>query len=191
MKLDQLEQFVIDHRNEFDNLEPNEELLKEFHAPKKQVFRLNNWKSILRIAAAILIFFLGFQLNDFISSQDAKKVFIANDEKIQMENDSLKVVFDELQFYYTSEINTVRNEIILLSGSDQEISNELDIQMEDFKQIFEELKNDLKDRANDDEVIEAMIQNYRVKLRLLEEMKAQLNNYQIEEEEVQYETIDI
>jgi hypothetical protein len=36
--------------------------------------------------------------------------------------------------------------------------------------VFEELKEDLRDNAANEEVIEAMIQNYRLKLDILEEM---------------------
>jgi hypothetical protein len=63
--------------------------------------------------------------------------------------------------------------------------------MDELQTIFEELKEDLNDQANEEEVIEAMILNYRMKLRLLEDMKAQLNTTTQEGEEVQYETIDI
>lgn len=189
MKLDQLEKFVLDHRDEFDDLEPREDLFKELDTTDRKIIQFRSWKIISRIAAAMVIFSLGFALNEFVSS-DSNHLF-ANDREINMENDSLRLAFEEMQFYYTSQINSVKDEIILLSNSDEVISEELDFQMQEFNTIFEELKNDLKDQANDEEVIEAMILNYRVKLRLLEDMKAQLNSSNQEGEEVQYETIDI
>ena len=42
--------------------------------------------------------------------------------------------------------------------------------------MFNELKIDLKDDAANEEVIEAMIQNYRIKLQILEEILTQLKN---------------
>lgn len=192
MKPDQLEQFVIDHRQEFDDLEPREGLFNEFEEfdkkPKK-VIPLKSWKLFSRIAAAVVIFSLGFALNEFVS-KDFNKTWKQDSFSVS-DNDSLSMAFEEIQYYYTSEINVLKNEIILISNKDEEISNELDFQMQEFNAIFEELKKDLNDRANEEEVIEAMILNYRVKLRLLEDMKAQLNSNNQENEEVQYETIDI
>ena len=40
--------------------------------------------------------------------------------------------------------------------------------------IFLELKKDLNDNANNQEVIEAMIQNYMMKLEILEDMLEQI-----------------
>lgn len=189
MKLDQLEKFVLDNRDEFDDLEPGKDLFKELDTPKKKIIHLDSWKMISRVAAALVIFSLGFALNEYLSKDKVSGV--ATEAEILMENDSMRMAFEEMQFYYTSQINAVKNEIILLSNSDAGISQELDFQMEEFNAIFEELKNDLKDQANDEEVLEAMILNYRVKLRLLEDMKVQLNSINQEGEEVQYETIDI
>lgn len=192
MKLDQLEQFVLDHRDEFDDLEPGENLFKELDTPEKKTIQFRNWKIIGRAVAAVVIFTLGFTLNEFISNDtNNSDSVITTDNGIKTENDSLRMAFEEMRFYYTSQINTVKDEIILLSNSDEVISEELDYQMEEFNNIFEELKNDLKDQANDEEIIEAMILNYRVKLRLLEDMKSQLNSTNQDGEEVQYETIDI
>jgi len=192
MKLDQLEQFVLDHRDEFDDLVPREEPFKEFDAPKAKIIRLKSWKTLLRVAAAMLIFALGFALNDLLSPNyiEGDKIFAKRHKEVSG-SDSLRNAFEEMQVYYSSQINTVKNEIILLSKSDEVISDELDYQMQEFNSIFEELKNDLNDQANEEDVIEAMIQNYRVKLRLLEDMKAQLNSTNQEEEEDQYEIIDI
>jgi len=189
MKLDQLEKFVLDNKDEFDDLEPSEDLFKELATPEKKIVQLRSWKLIVRVAAAIVIFSLGFTLNEFVSNDNNRT--LTQDNNINMENDSLRMAFNEMQFYYTSQIDNVTNEILKLSNSDEGISDELDIQMKEFNTIFEELRNDLKDQANDEEVIEAMILNYRMKLRLLEDMKAQLNTINKEGEEDQYETIDI
>ena len=42
--------------------------------------------------------------------------------------------------------------------------------------IYKGLKNDLKDNVSNEEVIEAMIQNFRLKLQLLEEIQRQLQS---------------
>jgi hypothetical protein len=46
--------------------------------------------------------------------------------------------------------------------------------MVELDKVFEELKRDLKDNSDNEEVIEAMIQNYRIKLEVLDEILTQL-----------------
>lgn len=188
MKHDALEKFVIDHREEFDDLEPREDLFQE--VPEKTSLVISIWRNSLirNIAAAIIIFAVGFAANDWYTNFQQ---FTSNDESFANGvADSSLLAFQEMEIYYTSEINQVRQDIILLSNQDEDINNELQIQMDEFNKIFDELKKDLKDQTNDSEVIEAMIMNYRVKLKMLEEMKNQLDpstNY----EEDRYEIMDI
>jgi hypothetical protein len=65
----------------------------------------------------------------------------------------------------------------------QQISNyrdEIDPQifedLEALDQAMAELENDLRDNIDNEEVINAMIQNYRIKLEILEQIQAQLEN---------------
>ena len=46
----------------------------------------------------------------------------------------------------------------------------------DYSILFKSLKEDLKDNADNEEVVFAMIQNYRLKLDILEEILLQLRS---------------
>lgn len=187
MKHDALEKFVINHRDEFDDLEPRKDLFQD--VPKKTPLVISIWRNSLirNVAAAVIVFAIGFGANEWLTNyRQINKFELASENT----TDSTYLAFQEMQVYYSSEINQVRQEIILLSNQDEDINNELQIQMDEFNKIFDELKKDLKDQTNDAEVIEAMIMNYRVKLKMLEEMKNQLDpstNY----EEDKYEIMDI
>lgn len=192
MKNDQLEQFVIDNRAAFDKLEPGNALFAKKSTSTRKAIGMNSLGFWMRIAAAILLFSFGFLLNEMISHK-SKYSGMTEKELIEsyLTNDSLISAFNEIQFYYTSQIRTTREEIILLSNADQEISKELDDQLQEFKNIFDELRDDLKDQTNEADVIEAMIINYRLKLNLLEDLKRQLIKANQKEKEGIYETIKI
>jgi len=81
----------------------------------------------------------------------------------------------EAEAYYTSVINLKKDEVFRLTASNPDIRREIDMEMVDLDRVFSELKDDLKDNADNEEVIEAMIQNYRLKLDILEDMLLQLN----------------
>jgi len=66
---------------------------------------------------------------------------------------------------------------------DPELKEGIEKVLSAFKQYFETsnygeeyeaIKNDLKDNVANDQIIEAMIQNYRLKLRILEELQSEI-----------------
>jgi chromosome segregation ATPase len=85
-------------------------------------------------------------------------------------------VLVEARAYYSSQIKTMEQEVYKLTGSDSPIRNDIQAEFEELDKVFDELKADLNDNAANQEVVEAMIQNYRLKLQILEEILYQLNN---------------
>ena len=69
-----------------------------------------------------------------------------------------------------------KEEVFRLTASNPEVRHEIDDEMIDLDRAYNELKEDLKDNADNEEVIEAMIQNYRIKLDILEEMLRRLKH---------------
>lgn len=191
MNHDPFEQFVKDHKEEFDHLVPREDLFEKIETRQPKVIRMSARVMFTRAIAAMLIFAVGFAANEFISFDRNTDSRMANgNHNEDLETSSYKD-FYEMQMYYTQQIDLVRTDIVALSGGDEVINEEIDLQLEDLKSIFEELKDDLNDQTNDEEVIEAMIMNYRVKLKMLEEMKNQLDPSTNYNEEDRYETTDI
>lgn len=82
----------------------------------------------------------------------------------------------ELENYYTSEINQkislVKNQI-----GDDRILDDLTL----MDQAFTELKADLNDNVDNQEVITAMMENYQLKLQILEEILNELEKEKSEE----------
>ena len=70
----------------------------------------------------------------------------------------------EAEYYYSSMIEQRRAEFIQLSGNDAPLRKEINIELSELDKIYRELKEDLKDNADNEEVVAAMIQNYRLKL---------------------------
>lgn len=189
MNHDPFEQYVRNHKDEFDHLVPREDLFQQIETRKSKVIKMSIRAIFTRAIAAMLIFAVGFAANEFISFNRNNN--LANGDAQEEVREASYNDFYEMQMYYTSQIDLVRNDIVVLSGGDDIIKEEVDLQLEDLKSIFEELKEDLNDQTNDEEVIEAMIMNYRVKLKMLEEMKNQLDPSTNHNEEDSYETTDI
>lgn len=82
----------------------------------------------------------------------------------------------ELEMYYNGQIN---QKITLVKGhlNDDRILQDLTA----MDQAFAELKADLKDNVDNQEVIAAMMENYQLKLRILEEILKELEKDNSEE----------
>ena len=182
MKQDKLEKFIIENREEFDVFEPGTELWDRIQKPAPKVIRLN-WKTVLvRVAAVVVIFIASYFFHDMMQKGDKSDV-AGNEQPIENEDQSKVNVLMEAEMFYTSQINTAKEEIILLSGNDKSLMDDVNLDMIELDKVFEELKNDLKDNSDNEEVIEAMIQNYRIKLQVLEEILLQLNKSKNSENE--------
>jgi hypothetical protein len=76
----------------------------------------------------------------------------------------------ETEIYYNNLVNSLYREATPLLTGNPEIRKELTTDISHIDSICAEIKRDLKDNVANQEVIEALIQNYRIKIRLLEDM---------------------
>jgi hypothetical protein len=89
-----------------------------------------------------------------------------HDNEISKYNPQLK----ETEIYYNNLVNTLYKEASPLLTDNPEIRNELNSDMSHLDSICTDLKKDLKDNISNREVMEALIQNYRIKIQILEDM---------------------
>ncbi len=172
MSPDKLEKYILDHREQFDDQEPDPAVWDRIGTRKAPVFRIN-WKDAAWKAAAVAaIFVASYFFHDYMASrnQTPEKLFGKNMEDASPMARELM----EAEAYYSSMISQKQEEIFRLTTSNPDIRHEIDMEMVDLDRVYSELREDLKDNAHNEEVIEAMIQNYRLKLDILEEMLYQL-----------------
>ena len=173
MQADRLEDFILENREQFDDLEPRAEIWDRIEKRKAPVLGIG-WKSVAwRAAAVVIIFFSSyvfFRLTDKDPAGPSGNLYSEMPEDQSPLANELK----EAEIYYTSQIEFMRAEAIRLSEGDPSVMEIIDTEMVDLDQVFQELKNDLQDNTDNEEVIEAMIQNYRIKLEVLEEILRQL-----------------
>lgn len=174
MNKDKLEQFIAENRAAFDEEGPSPELWNRISKPEPLIRNIN-WKGyVLKAAAAILIFMVAWFGRELINPSING---FANDEaqNIAPEQEEQYRLLMEAELYYSSRISDAKAQLLTLAGNDKTIINDLDLDLSELDNIFEDLKNDLKENGDNEEVIEAMIQNYRIKLDILEEMLRQMN----------------
>ena len=175
MKNDKLEEFVFENIEAFDEYEANPKIWtgiqSQISAPKK----LNLKRIGLRIAATIAIFIASYFVNSIIFNNQQQTILSSENTELEFEkSENIKLLLDA-EAYYSSKISTLSSNVFQLSSDKPEIRTDIETEFLELDNIFKELKHDLKDNAANEEVLQAMIQNYRIKLEILTEILEQLN----------------
>ena len=183
MKTDKLEQYIRDNRKGFDDLEPDPELWDKIKKPESKVKVINinpiaiGWRTFAsRAAAVVVIFVSSYYFHDYRSQRNTNN--IAESTESVLENNPLYKELVEAEFYYTAQINDRKNELFMLAGETPGLQKDINKELEDLDAIYLELKEDLKDNAYNQEVVEAMIQNFMLKLEILEDILNQIKSSQ-------------
>ncbi len=171
---DRLEEFVVQHRADFDAREPDPSLWLKISA-NTTVVKTRRSLVWLRYAAAVAVLFAGFS---------AGLYYLAGNNTNRLANPVYQEVV-ETEAYYTGIISERYQELQPYLVDNPQLKNDLDFDMKELDEIYSGLKKDLSDNVANPEVIEAMIQQYRMKVEILEQLLYQLKekeNYNYENE---------
>lgn len=174
---DRLEDFVKQHREQFDLHEPDPSIWLKINPAKQEmkqerrpVSRPMRW---LRIAAAVAMIFAGSTAGIyFLTGEKADSEVYAD----------LYAEIKETEQYYSQMVADRYEELKPFLAGNPVASEMLSYDMNELDEVYMELKKDLKDNASNPEVIEAMILNYRVKLEILEDLLNQLKEKENQDE---------
>ena len=173
---DRLEDFVKQHQEQFDLHEPDPSIWLKINPDNASVVKERNPMRWLRVAAAIAMIFAGSTAGFyFLTGNRAETDQLSNELYIEMQ---------ETEEYYSHMVSQRYNELRPFLASNPVANEMLTTDMEELDDVYNELKEDLRDNASNPEVIEAMIVNYRVKLEILEDLLHQLK----EKENQDYES---
>ncbi len=171
---DKLEQFIDDNRDSFDSFSEHDsaKVWKKISESRKEK---QNWKLFIRIfskaAAVLLIFGLSYLFHEFVDR--GREVRIANKKM----NDIYEQIpeLKEAESYYANLVSGKMEEIKPFLAKNPQINKDVNVDLMELDSVYISLKNDLRDNVANDQIIDAMIQNYRLKLRILEELQEEIN----------------
>ena len=160
--MDKLEEHIRKNRENLDKYNPPAYIkrrigndLKMFVGTGRDL-SLRKWISI----AAMAVVVLGTSIV-FLSR------WRGSDERIISKiNPQLK----ETEIYYNNLVNSLYKEAAPLLIKNPDVSRELNSDLSHIDSIFVDLRKDLKDNIANQDVVEALIQNYRIKIQILEDM---------------------
>ncbi|KAF0131844.1 MAG: hypothetical protein FD155_368 [Bacteroidetes bacterium] len=167
MKTDSLEDFIRSNKEAFDELEPDPRLWEGIQSSLKQPSKKIMLPFLLKISTVAAIFIAGYFFSMLVNTRpDAAPVAQAPSESIR--------VLNEAKAYYTQQIDERSQLVFQLASDKPELTEDLKHEFEALDALYISLEKDLGDEVATETVVEAMIQHYRIKLELLEDMLMQL-----------------
>jgi hypothetical protein len=163
--MDKLEDYIRKNREALDRYNPPLGLWKRIlKGSNKEKPSLAKWISI----AAMIAVIMASSIILFRSGHDVSVKSI--ESNIETGQTLINSQLMETEAYYNSLANSIYREASPLLIRNPEIGEELSNDILQLDSICSDIKNDLKDNVANQDVIEALIQNYRIKIRLLEDM---------------------
>jgi hypothetical protein len=162
---DELEKYIIENKNEFDDYKLDEVDKLKFWShisdelPEEPKKVISIWeKPVFKIAASIMILlgcgFSFIMLNNNSNYENS----IVNEELYEIDNHYKLLVNNQIEL-----IKKNSN----LSEADQD---DFLLLIDDLDAEYDKLKKELKEGVNDEKIIEAIINNYRKKIQLMENL---------------------
>ncbi|MFA9390020.1 MAG: hypothetical protein ACERKD_09450 [Prolixibacteraceae bacterium] len=164
-----LEDFIRNHQDDFDSKLPSfdmwDKIESKLEKEKKHVHRINFWKFSSAAAAVLVLAIIStFLLNTTMSHKKYANV----------SDPALKELL-ETEAYYSEKVSYQMKEIDKCYLVHPELKNDIENDLNELDNMYEELENDLNDDFYNREVIEAMIQNNRLRLEMVDRVLKQIN----------------
>lgn len=191
MHKDQLEDFIHQNRKDFDDQEPDPHIWDNIlnDLDKKPLRRLP-WKAYaLRAASVAVIFAMSWIIHDMVGHQKQDNQNILAESQAPSISAPAQELL-EAEAFYTSRINELQAEVSRFDKIMPGVGMEMNIELKDLDSAYAGLKRDLRDNAANEEIISAMIQNYRIRISILEDLLLQVSTSNSEDnnnKEVSYE----
>jgi hypothetical protein len=158
--MDRLERFVRENREKLDMYEPSPEVWEKIEGRKIVISK----KLLISLsAAAVLTLVLGTAIIIYSSANRNNRL------------SGLSGELKEMEMFYNSMASTLYMQAKPMLTGQPEIERELKNDLNRIDKICIEIKKDLRDNVDNQEVIEALIQNYTIKIGILEDMLRMLN----------------
>lgn len=154
---DNLEDFFKEQKNDFDSLEPREDMWSKIESNLDVTEKSYDFSWMWKVAAVL---FLVSTLVLLFRNADSE---VKPSEEQLSSNEGYNSELIEVEGYYTKMISTKEKEI-----AEYNISNpDLLIDIHSLDSMYIDLKNNLKVNQKDDRLINAMIRNLQLRVNIL------------------------
>lgn len=167
MKTEQLEEFVKANRDEFDFREPSPEVWGKIAANNKKPKTISLRNYFVRVAAVVAI----AAITSVILWQSN---ILTPGNIVNNTNDPELNELIEAEAFYAQQVNSKLKEIRKCYYTFPELKEDVENDLTELEDMYNILKTDLRENISNITVIEAMIENNRFRLKLVDDVLEQI-----------------
>ena len=173
MKTDNFERFIQENKQGFgpEGGAPDVWDKVTKRTPEARTIPFNWGKLAYRAASVTAIFIASYYFHAYTANTGGTDEGLLTEENL---NSPLFKELLEADVYYTAQIKYKKEELFSLASDSPGLQKDVVNELADLDKVLLELKDDLSDEADNQEVVEAMMQNYMLKLEILEDMLEQI-----------------
>jgi methyl-accepting chemotaxis protein len=159
-KKDRLEEYILQNRKEFDNLDPSDKVWRNIDQKLsgKDKRPAGNYNFLWKAAAIVLLAVSAFL---FVERQQ----MIVSQEEIASVED-INPDFNEAEDYFIQQINEKKQIIHQYRNEYGELTDEFESDIQKLDNMYLQLKEELK-QSNTEYVVDALIQNLQLRIEIL------------------------
>ena len=158
--MDNLEKYIKEHRAEFDSEEPSKEVWNgisdEINNSETKTIPFTSW--MWKAAAIVLLATTTILLVD--KFQTAAPVLVANEEEVFSEE------FLNAEQYYLNQIDDMQTRLMGYS-QDEVVSTQFLEDLAGLDSLYHGLKDEFKANGNNEQIADALIQNLRIRMEII------------------------
>ncbi|MDB5032543.1 hypothetical protein [Mucilaginibacter sp.] len=154
-----LEDFIINNREEFDDLEPGANLWSKIDKKipaQKLTAKTFSFAFVLRVAASVIVI-MGVCFGAYLYNQKKQTISLA----------AINPEYAKQQVHYASMIANQRSELKTIAKSDPQLYKEFTTEIAKMDSTYKKLNKDLATSPNQEAVLRAMIRNLQVQTEVL------------------------
>jgi hypothetical protein len=173
---DKFEKFITENREAFDIQDPDPKIWNKIEGNLR--FKSKpGWKQILqKVAVVTVIFAASYVVNEMVHRYQQNGI---KADRATAKNNAVPGL-TEAEAYYTNLLNQKMDELKPVMANCPALAEELNVDMSELDSVYTDLKKDLKDNMANQEVVEAIIENYRLKIKILEELLSEIKPHEDE-----------
>ncbi len=168
MKTDRLEEFIKENREVFDQYEPSDKVWEQISKSKRKPKTVTFTTYFLRVAAVLAV------ISIFSVIISKTNIFKSSEFAQQSIDPELRELI-EAEAFYASQVDEKMDEIRKCYVAFPEIKEDVEMDLNELQQMYNVLKTDLKENVSKKAVIEAMIENNRYRLKMVDDVLDQIN----------------
>ena len=185
---DKLNDFIQNNIDEFDDKMPSpfvwdkiKEEREQSHlsSGKTKTFVLSTvW---YKVAAAILLMSNTY-FAYLLTNKDSVEVAEIHIEQEQIDVQPtrlspLYVEFTKVELVYQSQVSNKMRRLRTYQNKFPEVNQEVEAELKELSRDFNQLKAELDNEVMDEIIIQAMVENYQIRLQILEDILSQISTY--------------